>query len=47
VDDYAARYGLEGDDEAFGSWGEDAVDGLAYQERVRREWCDRSSTPTF
>ena len=38
VDDYLGRHGLEGEDEAFGSWGEDAVDGLAFQERARREW---------
>jgi metal-responsive CopG/Arc/MetJ family transcriptional regulator len=38
LDDYLAQHCPEGDDEAFGSWGKDAVDGLAYQERARREW---------
>lgn len=38
VDDYLGRHCPEGGDEAFGSWGKDAPDGLAFQERVRREW---------
>jgi predicted transcriptional regulator len=38
VGDYLDRQGLESDNEAFGSWGKDAVDGLAFQERARREW---------
>ena len=38
VDDYLGRHCRESDDEAFGSWGKDAVDGLAFQERARREW---------
>lgn len=25
-------------DEAFGLWGKDAQDGLAYQDKVRAEW---------
>lgn len=34
----ASRSGL-----AFGIWrGKDAVDGLAYQEKLRREWGERS-----
>jgi predicted transcriptional regulator len=38
VDDYLGRHCLEGEDEAFGSWGKNAVDGLAFQERARSEW---------
>ena len=38
VDDYLGRHGLDGEDEAFGSWGKDTVDGLAFQERARSEW---------
>lgn len=38
VDDYLRRHGLGSDDEAFGLWGKDAVDGLAFQERARAEW---------
>jgi metal-responsive CopG/Arc/MetJ family transcriptional regulator len=38
IDDYLAkRQGItEGD--AFGLWGTRKVDGLDYQEKVRREW---------
>jgi hypothetical protein len=34
--------------EAFGLWANRPVDGLAYQERMREEWHDEtsSSTPT-
>ena len=28
----------ENADDAFGLWGDRAVDGLEYQERVRNEW---------
>ena len=38
VDDYLGRHCLESEDEAFGLWGKDAVDGLAFQERARSEW---------
>jgi predicted transcriptional regulator len=38
VDAYLGRHGLESEDEAFGSWGKDAVDGLAFQERARSDW---------
>jgi predicted transcriptional regulator len=38
IDDYLAkRRGTRGGD-AFGLWGKRKVDGLAYQEKVRREW---------
>jgi metal-responsive CopG/Arc/MetJ family transcriptional regulator len=38
IDDYLAarRRRLEGD--AFGLWGDHAMDGLAYQEKARQEW---------
>ena len=38
VDDYLGRHRLESDDEAFGLWGKDAMEGLAFQEQARREW---------
>lgn len=38
VDDYLDRHALERGDDDFGSWGRSAVDGVAYQERVRSEW---------
>ena len=38
VDDYLGRHSLAREDDAFGSWGKDAVDGLAFQERARGEW---------
>ena len=46
VDDYLGRHCLESEDEAFGLWRENATDGLAFQEKARGEWYDRSSTPT-
>ncbi|MFW6027755.1 MAG: ribbon-helix-helix protein, CopG family [bacterium] len=38
VDDYLAKRRKACEDEAFGLWGKRRVDGLAYQEHVRREW---------
>ena len=38
VDDYLGRNCPEGEGDAFGLWGRDAVDGLAFQEQARREW---------
>jgi predicted transcriptional regulator len=38
VDDYLSRHRREDHDEFFGLWGEDAMDGLAFQEQARREW---------
>ena len=38
IDDYLAKRHSEQEDDAFGLWGERKVDGLAYQEKVRREW---------
>jgi predicted transcriptional regulator len=38
VDDYLGRHCRESEDEAFGSWGKDAAEGLAFQERARGEW---------
>lgn len=38
VDDYIGRHGGEGEESAFGLWGKDAEEGLAFQERARREW---------
>jgi predicted transcriptional regulator len=38
VADYLGRHCSEREDEAFGLWRNDAVDGLAFQERIRGEW---------
>jgi predicted transcriptional regulator len=38
VDDYLGRHCPEHEEDAFGLWRRDPVDGLAYQERIRREW---------
>ena len=38
VADYLARRQKESGDNAFGLWGGRAIDGLAYQEELRREW---------
>jgi predicted transcriptional regulator len=46
VDDYLGKHCLESEDEAFGLWSRTATEGLAYQEKARSEWSDRSSTPT-
>jgi metal-responsive CopG/Arc/MetJ family transcriptional regulator len=38
IDDFLAkRYGKQESD-AFGLWGNRKMDGVAYQEKVRREW---------
>lgn len=37
IADLLARYRTERFDDAFGLW-KDGEDGLAYQERLRREW---------
>ena len=38
IDDYLGKHRGEGEGDAFGLWGKRKVDGLAYQEKVRREW---------
>ncbi|CAN7280345.1 ribbon-helix-helix protein, CopG family [Pararhizobium sp. LjRoot238] len=38
IDDYVLRHRRAEGDNAFGLWGEHAVDGLEYQEKVRSEW---------
>jgi metal-responsive CopG/Arc/MetJ family transcriptional regulator len=38
VDDYLMKRRNGDEDDAFGLWGKRKVDGLAYQEKVRREW---------
>ena len=38
IDDYLAKRRTGRGGEAFGLWGKRKVDGLAYQEKVRREW---------
>jgi metal-responsive CopG/Arc/MetJ family transcriptional regulator len=38
IDDYLAKRHSNQEGDAFGLWGRRKVDGLAYQEKVRREW---------
>jgi predicted transcriptional regulator len=38
IDDYLDRHHREQVEDGFGLWGKRKVDGLAYQEKVRREW---------
>jgi metal-responsive CopG/Arc/MetJ family transcriptional regulator len=38
IDDYLAKRHSKLESDAFGLWGKRKVDGLAYQEKVRREW---------
>ena len=38
IDDYLAKKPGNQEDDAFGLWGKRKVDGLVYQEKVRREW---------
>jgi predicted transcriptional regulator len=38
IDDYLAKRHSKQEDDAFGLWGTRKVDGLIYQEKVRREW---------
>lgn len=38
IADYLARHRQTAQTEAFGLWGSDGPDGLAYQQKVRAEW---------
>jgi len=38
IDDYIARNKRNRIKEGFGLWGDRAVDGLEYQEKIRSEW---------
>jgi metal-responsive CopG/Arc/MetJ family transcriptional regulator len=38
IDDYLAKQRDSQEGDAFGPWGKRKVDGLAYQEKTRREW---------
>lgn len=38
VDEFLSRHGGGALEEAFGLWSPEAPDGLAFQERARREW---------
>jgi predicted transcriptional regulator len=38
VGDFLDRNNGEREFEAFGLWGDRAIDGLAYQEKIRSEW---------
>ena len=38
VGDYLARQRTQQTSDAFGLWGDRKIDGLAYQEKIRREW---------
>lgn len=38
ISEYLARHSRAQEKDAFGLWGKDAADGLAYQRKVRSEW---------
>lgn len=38
IDDYLDRHRCKEVEEGFGLWGRRKIDGLDYQEKVRREW---------
>lgn len=38
IDDYLDRHRREQVEDGFGLWGKRKVDGLVYQQKVRREW---------
>ena len=38
IDDYLAKRRVVQEKEAFGLWGNDKVDGMAYQKRLRCDW---------
>jgi metal-responsive CopG/Arc/MetJ family transcriptional regulator len=38
VGDYLARQRTKQPSDAFGLWGDQKIDGLAYQEKIRSEW---------
>jgi metal-responsive CopG/Arc/MetJ family transcriptional regulator len=38
IDDYLTKRHSRQEGDAFGLWGKRKVDGLVYQEKVRREW---------
>lgn len=38
VADYLGKHARNTTEDAFGLWGTRAVDGLAYQEKIRSEW---------
>jgi predicted transcriptional regulator len=38
IAEYMERHAAKPADAAFGLWGAEAVDGLAYQEKARTEW---------
>lgn len=38
VGDYLTRQRAQRPSDAFGLWGDQKIDGLAYQEKIRSEW---------
>lgn len=38
IDDFLAKRHSDQGSDAFGLWGKRKVDGVAYQEKARREW---------
>jgi metal-responsive CopG/Arc/MetJ family transcriptional regulator len=38
VDDFLAKHRRQHQNDAFGLWGDQRIDGLAYQEKLRSEW---------
>ena len=38
IAEYLERHSIKSVDAAFGLWGAESMDGLAYQEKARAEW---------
>jgi metal-responsive CopG/Arc/MetJ family transcriptional regulator len=38
IGDFLARHRRPDEEDAFGLWGESAIDGLEYERRLRSEW---------
>jgi predicted transcriptional regulator len=38
IDDYLAKHGSTDLEASFGLWKDEAIDGLAFQDDMRREW---------
>jgi predicted transcriptional regulator len=38
VAEYLERRATKSEEAAYGLWGADAIDGMAYQEKIRAEW---------
>jgi metal-responsive CopG/Arc/MetJ family transcriptional regulator len=38
IGDFVDKHNRKGEGDAFGLWREQAIDGVAYQEKIRSEW---------